>query len=305
MRRLPVVILCALVSPAVAGLDQTISDLAAIAKYDAREAVRLQILSNSTGGARLVKHVALNLAGFGRWPWQKPYPSPPAVPYFIKLVVEEPLTLVSCFVGALLLLWACAQLLKPSKPRLDPVLSVVYRLINKKGDGQATRAEFDAALAPVEAAATAALLSMLGLQGQPPTGLLGFAGEQLKQKAIAEVFGKMDADSKGSVTMDEFQRWALDQRFVYDPLLTLLFMMIHRGAGDEMTLEELSKALKPIEDEVDKAVAQLMGVGSLPLPEKVKGLARDMLFRKMDANASNGVDLDEWQRFLQDKPKLA
>ena len=60
MRRLPVVMLCALVSPAVAGLDQTISDLAAIAKYDAREAVRLQILSNSTGGARLVKQVALN-----------------------------------------------------------------------------------------------------------------------------------------------------------------------------------------------------------------------------------------------------
>tara|TARA_B110001452_G_scaffold264710_1_gene268159 strand:+ start:1529 stop:1666 length:138 start_codon:yes stop_codon:yes gene_type:complete len=38
-----------------------------------------------------------------------------------------------------------------------------------------------------------------------------------------------------------------------------------------------------------------MKVGSLSLPEKVKGLARDMLFRKMDANASNGVDLDEWQ----------
>lgn len=49
---------------------------------------------------------------------------------------------------------------------------------------------------------------------------------------------------------------------------------------------------------MDKAVAQMMGVGSLPLPETVKRLARAMLFRKMDANASDGVDLDEWQRFL-------
>ena len=48
MHRLAVVMLCALAAPVAAVLDRTISDLAAIAKNDAREAVRLQILSNST-----------------------------------------------------------------------------------------------------------------------------------------------------------------------------------------------------------------------------------------------------------------
>lgn len=287
-------------------MEQIVSDLAATAEYEAREAVRSQILGNSTGASWLVKSFALNMAGFGRWPWQEPYPQPPAsVPYLVQLALQEPLTLVLYVLGAILVLWAVAQLLKPSKPKLDPVLSVIYRLINKKRDGLATRAEFDAALAPCEAAASSALLSILGLQGQPPKGLVGVAGERLRQKAIGEVFGKMDVDGKGAVTMEEFQRWALDQRFVHDPLLTILFKIIHRGAGDEMSLEELSAALRPVESEVDKAVAQMVGAGSLPLPERVKSFARAMLFRRMDANANSLVDLDEWQRFLQNKPKLA